>query len=378
MKQLDLSNIIQNIRKLGAVKATLEHLQESHKENIADLIKGLVAGSASPIALFGCVDSDGGAGFNISAGAIYHNNEIFEIDAFVGSPGGGQTAVLSLVTTYRAGDPVKYSDNSSHNTHAIRKYQWSIAATGSGIANFADVVTLKIAILAGVLTSPGFQGVPTVPTAALGTNTTQAASTAFVKAAIDALIAAAPGALDTLDELAAALGDDANFAASVTTALAGKVPTTRLITAGDGLAGGGNLTVDRTVDVEYDDVTIHTGGTTLKVKDGGISNAKLATNAVSNVKVQQTVFAGERYTPTDDMDTFANGNIQAVTGDAPNAPSSGSTKHFLVICAKNVTNGSLGQTAIQVAGTGVGSVYFRTFPFGGPWGAWTLINDPTA
>lgn len=43
---------------------------------------------------------------------------------------------------------------------------------------------------------------------------------ASVQAAIDALVASAPGALDTLNELAAALGDDENFAASVTASLA--------------------------------------------------------------------------------------------------------------------------------------------------------------
>jgi len=43
------------------------------------------------------------------------------------------------------------------------------------------------------------------------------------------LIDSAPGALDTLNELAAALGDDANYAATITTSLAGKEPT---ITAG--------------------------------------------------------------------------------------------------------------------------------------------------
>lgn len=80
-------------------------------------------------------------------------------------------------------------------------------------------------------------GIPTAPTAAPGTNTTQLATTAFANAAaeaaaeaaataaIDGLVASAPGALDTLNELAAALGDDANFAASVTTALAGKQAT---------------------------------------------------------------------------------------------------------------------------------------------------------
>jgi hypothetical protein len=74
------------------------------------------------------------------------------------------------------------------------------------------------------LASPAFTGVPTVPTAAPGTNTTQAASTAFVAASTAALINSAPGALDTLKELADAIGDDANFAASTATALAGKQP----------------------------------------------------------------------------------------------------------------------------------------------------------
>lgn len=43
-----------------------------------------------------------------------------------------------------------------------------------------------------------------------------------ISAAIDALLGGAPGALDTLNELAAALGNDSNFAATVTSALAGK------------------------------------------------------------------------------------------------------------------------------------------------------------
>ena len=47
-----------------------------------------------------------------------------------------------------------------------------------------------------------------------------AAITSQINAAIQALVAGAPGALDTLNELAAALGDDANFAATVTGQLA--------------------------------------------------------------------------------------------------------------------------------------------------------------
>lgn len=50
--------------------------------------------------------------------------------------------------------------------------------------------------------------------------------TTAVDTAVAALVASAPAALDTLNELAAALGDDANFASTVTTALAGKSDTT--------------------------------------------------------------------------------------------------------------------------------------------------------
>lgn len=81
------------------------------------------------------------------------------------------------------------------------------------------------------LASPAFTGMPTAPTASTGTNTTQLATTAFVAAALAALVDTSPAALDTLNELAAALGDDANFAATVTTALAGKQPLDADLTA---------------------------------------------------------------------------------------------------------------------------------------------------
>ena len=72
------------------------------------------------------------------------------------------------------------------------------------------------------LSSPALTGTPTAPTATAGTNTTQVATTAYVTTAISNVIDAAPGALDTLNELAAALGDDANYATTITTALSGK------------------------------------------------------------------------------------------------------------------------------------------------------------
>ena len=64
----------------------------------------------------------------------------------------------------------------------------------------------------------------TVATAAGSTNTTAAASTAFVQQELTTLIGGAPGTLDTLNELAAAINDDASYASTLTTALATKLP----------------------------------------------------------------------------------------------------------------------------------------------------------
>ena len=70
------------------------------------------------------------------------------------------------------------------------------------------------------IASPTFTGVPAVFTAGAGTNTTQLATTAFVTAAIAALVDGAPGALDTLNELAAALADDAALSTTLTNSIA--------------------------------------------------------------------------------------------------------------------------------------------------------------
>ncbi|EJZ0823333.1 phage tail protein [Escherichia coli] len=78
--------------------------------------------------------------------------------------------------------------------------------------------------------SPALTGTPTAPTAEQTVNNTQIATTGFVKSAIAALVASSPAALDTLKELAAALGNDPNFATTVTNALAGKQPLDRTLT----------------------------------------------------------------------------------------------------------------------------------------------------
>tara|TARA_E500000081_G_C6133732_1_gene355336 strand:+ start:1072 stop:1446 length:375 start_codon:yes stop_codon:yes gene_type:complete len=91
--------------------------------------------------------------------------------------------------------------------------------------NSGSDVTVSVSALAGAgsaapLNNPTFTGTPAGPTAASGTNTTQLASTAFVQAALTLLVDSSPSTLNTLNELAAALGDDANFSTTVTNAIA--------------------------------------------------------------------------------------------------------------------------------------------------------------
>ena len=61
---------------------------------------------------------------------------------------------------------------------------------------------------------------------------TNYATTTYVTSAIDSLVNSAPGTLNTLNELATALGNDANFASTITTALANKLDSNSIIDGG--------------------------------------------------------------------------------------------------------------------------------------------------
>ncbi|OZP13931.1 phage tail protein, partial [Escherichia coli] len=104
-----------------------------------------------------------------------------------------------------------------------------IATAINNDPNFSATINNALALKAP-LASPAMTGTPTAPTAAQTVNNTQIATTEFVKSAIAALVASSPAALDTLNELAAALGNNPNFATTVTNALAGKQPLDSTLT----------------------------------------------------------------------------------------------------------------------------------------------------
>jgi hypothetical protein len=117
--------------------------------------------------------------------------------------------------------------------------------------------------------------------AALDAKTTPAAVTAQITAAVNGLINGAPGALDTLKELADAMGDDAHFSATVTNALAGKVAK-----AGDTMTGTlyGN-SVSMYADSYFGGGVGHTDNRIRFVTDGGGSTR------IDSIKYDASAFA---------------------------------------------------------------------------------------
>lgn len=144
------------------------------------------------------------------------------------------TAIAALVT---AADKLIYA--TGQDTFALT----TLSVFARTLIDDVDASTARTTLGAAPLASPTFTGTPAAPTAAPGTNTTQVSTTAFVQAALAALVASSPAALDTLNELASALGNDANFATTITNALALKAPlnSPALVTPQLGTPASGNL-----------------------------------------------------------------------------------------------------------------------------------------
>ena len=146
----------------------------------------------------------------VAGGATYTDDS----DATTGLAAGGHKTrfipALKAVVDTAADVVVKSSAASASAAAAAASAAYINGVAGGGTA--------------AALTSPAFTGTPTAPTAASATNTTQLATTAFVQTAVAALVDASPATLNTLNELAAALGDDPAFATTITTALGLKAP----------------------------------------------------------------------------------------------------------------------------------------------------------
>lgn len=151
----------------------------------------------------------------------YVDDAVIEVKAYADS---------LMAAHLKAADPhPQYAPKESPTLTGTPKTPTAAAGTSTTqIASTAFVQAVATGInnalaLKAPLASPALTGTPTAPTPTQTTNSTQLATTAFVKSAIAALVASSPAALDTLKELADALGNDPNFATTMTNALAGKM-----------------------------------------------------------------------------------------------------------------------------------------------------------
>ncbi|WP_326930149.1 hypothetical protein [Citrobacter freundii] len=110
-------------------------------------------------------------------------------------------------------------DNAPASLDTLKK----IADAINNDPDFFNTINAVLALKAP-LNDPAFTGIVTVPTPPLSVINQQVANTEFVHAAVAALVGSSPEALDTLAELAQALGNDPNFATTMLNALAGKQP----------------------------------------------------------------------------------------------------------------------------------------------------------
>ena len=119
-------------------------------------------------------------------------------------------AVTQFLTTVNAGQYLSVA-NSHHYLTVANSHQYLTVANSHQYLSVANAES-QFAKLA----SPALTGTPTAPTPSASDNSTKIATTAYADRAVSNLVDSAPGTLNTLNELAAALGDDTNFSTTVT------------------------------------------------------------------------------------------------------------------------------------------------------------------
>ncbi len=176
-------------------------------------------------------------------------------------------------------------------------------ASVSGVMSAAQFTTLSGKANTA---SPTFTGTPAAPTAAANTNTTQIATTAFVQTEISDLIGAAPAALQTLNDIADALGDDDDFASTITTNLAAKAPIASPTFTGTvsgitkamvGLGNVADITVSGTNTGDEPDASVGTKGivelaTTTEAKAGVDSSRAVTAEGLAARSHTETIGNG--------------------------------------------------------------------------------------
>jgi hypothetical protein len=264
---IDLTNIPANeirplYRLIFITNDTYANTPKSSLQSILDLRKSILTTTYGVSqndhgVLFGLGDDDHAQYVHINEARTISANHTFTNGLTINN--GLLSATSGNFTSLTVNNTGVSLSGHIHSSSDITNFNSSVSGLVSGIYapltgtlnQFANTTSSQLSSVisdetgSGLLVfnnSPTFTGVPLVPTATSGTNTNQIASTSFVRTEISNLVNSAPSTLDTLNELATALGNDANFSTTITNALASKANLSGATFTGSISAPSGNFT----------------------------------------------------------------------------------------------------------------------------------------
>lgn len=141
MRKLDVSSIT-DTSEFPVKQGTLQFLQDSYAEIVGAMVTALLSPGYNPgtvYVLFGCTNSGTAPFYNITAGALFYQGEIFIVPATSFTATGSNVGVFQIVTSQFTtnADPVTFTDMTVRNVHNIRQIQVVQGASGSGIADYS-------------------------------------------------------------------------------------------------------------------------------------------------------------------------------------------------------------------------------------------------
>jgi len=150
MKKLDLSSV-NSSNQFPLKEGTLDFLQLAYQEGLTAIANNLIGGKADTThgyILWGCINTGSGLNYNISAGGIYYNGEIYLVDATTFTATSGNVAVAIIGTSQYTSnaDPVTFTDGISRNVHNVKKIVFLDGASGSGIFDFASMIQTGVGL----------------------------------------------------------------------------------------------------------------------------------------------------------------------------------------------------------------------------------------
>lgn len=225
-------------------------------------------------------------------------------------PGDGTVSGSKLKTQFSYDDGLLYLDDTNNrigiNTENPR-YALDVFSSGAGTTTLHVEgnarITGILSIGQGTVTIDGNTNTVTatnivVQNSLSGSAVAGYATTGYVDQRINDLIDGAPGALNTLNELAAALNDDSNFATTVTNAIANQVSGVGIRTAGGTVGTGATILDFRGAGIST--ITVASGIGTINITGGGGGGSQLSISTTAPVSPTD----GQQWFDTSDGNTY--------------------------------------------------------------------------